>query len=303
MPASGYHFLGWSGDLTGNENPTDIRATRNKTITAHFIPQQFTSDDEVLSIVIPEGTIVLDEEDELLSSLELVVDETPPVPPPEANIVGLPYNLGPPGATFNQLITITLSYDPADIPPRVAEEDLILAYYDEDAGEWVELSSVVDTANNTITALVDHFTTFAIIAPIPPLIPAAFTPSSLSISPLEVSVGETVSTSVLVTNTGEEEGSYIVALKINEVIEETKEITLASGSETVTFTTAKSEAGTYSVDVNGLSGSFMVKEVPLPSAPPPTTLEGVKWAILGPILAVVVFLTIFLPIRLWRRSQ
>ena len=166
MPASGYHFLGWSGDLTGNENPTDIRATLNKTITAHFIPQQFASNDELLTIAIPEGTMVMDEEDELLSSLELVVDETPLMPPPMSGIVGLPYNLGPSGTTFNQLITITLSYDPADIPLRTGEEDLILAYYDEDAGEWVELSSVVDTANSTVTALVDHFTTFAIIAPI-----------------------------------------------------------------------------------------------------------------------------------------
>jgi len=258
-----------------------------------------TSEDEYVTITIEAGTIALDIEGEPMETLTGAVEPSPPEPPEDAYLIGA-YDFGPDGATFDPPITLTWSYDPETLPEDV---DLVIAYYDEVNEEWVWVPCEVDTENNIITASVAHFTTFAIIAPIPPLIPAAFTPSSLSISPLEVSVGETVSTSVLVTNTGEEEGSYIVALKINEVIEETKEITLASGSETVTFTTAKSEAGTYSVDVNGLSGSFMVKEVPLPSAPPPTTLEGVKWAILGPIIAVVVFLTIFLPIRLWRRRQ
>ncbi|GAI86393.1 unnamed protein product, partial [marine sediment metagenome] len=45
----------------------------------------------------------------------------------------------------------------------MAEEDLVLAYYDEAAGEWLELDCVVDTENNIITASVPHFTTFAII--------------------------------------------------------------------------------------------------------------------------------------------
>ena len=310
VPAPGYHFTDWSGDLDGSENPTEIRGNLNKTVTAHFLldAREFASEDGRLNIFIPEGTTALDEEGNPLTSLEIIVDETPPAPPPETNIVGIPYNLEPGGATFDQLTTITWNYDPDEISPGVAEEDLVLAYYDEAAGEWVELPSVVDPVNNTITARVDHLTIFAIIAPVPPPVPAAFTTSSLSISPPEVSISEMVSISILVTNTGEEEGSYTVTLKINEVIEETKEITLAGGSETVSFTTAKDEVGTYSVSVNGLSGSFTVKEVPLPGASPPApaslpaTLAGVKWAILGPILAVVVFLTTFLLIRLRRRT-
>ena len=100
------------------------------------------------------------------------------------------------------------------------------------------------------------------------------------------------------TNTGEQEASYTITLKINEMTEETREITLAGGSETVTFTTNKDEAGTYSVDVNGLHGSFMVKE---PQPPPPVLPTGVKWTIIGLAIAVVVFLAIFLPIRLMGR--
>ncbi len=307
-PAPGYYFVSWSGDLIGNENPTDVRINTNTTIVAYFFPEEFVSKDEMLHIVIPEGTIILNKDGEPLISLELTINETPLPPLPEANIVGLPYDLGPDGATFDQPITITCSYEPYEIPPEVAEEDLVIAYYDEDVGEWLVLPSVVDVVNNTVTTLVvDHLSTFAIMAPVPISVPipapvpapAAFTPSSLSIFPLEADISETVSISVLVTNTGEQEASYTVTLKINEMIEETREITLAGGRETVTFTTVKTKAGTYSVDVNGLHGSFMVKEVPQsqPVAPP----TGVKWTILGPILAVIIFLAIFLPIRLRRR--
>ena len=36
MPASGYEFSDWSGDLTGQDNPATLVPTCNKTITASF---------------------------------------------------------------------------------------------------------------------------------------------------------------------------------------------------------------------------------------------------------------------------
>jgi len=139
------------------------------------------------------------------------------------------------------------------------------------------------------------------------MLPAAFTPSSLSISPLEAEIGESINISVLITNIGEDEGNYTLTLKLNGVAEEEKQITLSgSAEETVTFAVARSEAGTYFVDVNGLTGSFTVKEVEgsVPTSPTPASIppSKVNWAILGPILGVAVFLAIFLPIRLRRRS-
>jgi len=54
-----------------------------------------------------------------------------------------------------------------------------------------------------------------------------------------------------------------VTLKIDSVVEATKDVTLNVGaSEEVTFTTAKDVAGNYTVDVNELSGSFTVEEKP-----------------------------------------
>ncbi len=146
-----------------------------------------TSADGKLTITIPKGTIALDKDGNPLSGLEAAIDPSPPDPPEDANIIGLAYDFGPDGATFDPPITFTWSYDPDDIPEDVAEGDLVIAYYDEDADEWVELEGVVDTVNNTITASVPHFTTFAIIAraaPPPPPPPPPAPPPEVAPAPL-----------------------------------------------------------------------------------------------------------------------
>jgi hypothetical protein len=141
---------------------------------------------------------------------------------------------------------------------------------------------------------------------------AVFTASNLIISPSEVDVGEAVTISVSIINTGDAAGSYTVTLKINGVVEATKEVTLGAGtSQGVTFTTARDVAGTYTVDVDGLSGSFTVKEKPAP--PPPTPLPpaptplppaptppppAVNWPLIGGIIGgVAAGIAVFLVVR------
>ncbi|MBT4513259.1 MAG: hypothetical protein HOC20_13750, partial [Chloroflexi bacterium] len=52
-------------------------------------------------------------------------------------------------------------------PEGVAPEDLILAYYDADAGEWIELTNiVVDPVNHTVSGETSHFPEFAILSPV-----------------------------------------------------------------------------------------------------------------------------------------
>ena len=138
----------------------------------------------MLTITILEGTTALDEDGNPLSQLAITVDETPPSPQDTA-IIGLAYDFQPSGATFNPPMTLTSSYDPTDMPTGVAEEDLVLAYYDEETGAWVTLPCVVDPETNTITAEISHFTSFAVIAYIRP---AAFATSNLSITPAEVNL-------------------------------------------------------------------------------------------------------------------
>ena len=189
-------------------------------------------------------------------------------------------------------MTLSWSYDPAALPEGVAEEDLVIVYYDADAGTWVELDSVVDTANNEITAFVSHFTTFAILAYAPP---AVFTSSALTISPTEVDIGQSVTIGVTVANTGGVSGSYEVTLKIDNVVVDTKYVTLDGGaSQKVTFTATKDAAGTYTVTVDGLSGTFTVKAPIVPVKP------GPNWWLIGGIIAAVIIIGGLL-VLWWRR--
>ncbi|GAJ04256.1 unnamed protein product, partial [marine sediment metagenome] len=82
-----------------------------------------TSADGNLTITIPKDTIALDKDGDRLESLEAAVDKSPPAPPKDAHIIGLAYDFGPDGATFDPPITFTWSYDPDALPEDVAEED------------------------------------------------------------------------------------------------------------------------------------------------------------------------------------
>ncbi|MCG2821435.1 MAG: hypothetical protein L6371_06105, partial [Candidatus Atribacteria bacterium] len=90
---------------------------------------------------------------------------------------------------------------------------------------------------------------------------AEFVASNLVITPDTVLPDEEVTISVDVENIGNIESIYTATLKINDTIEETKDITLVAGeTKTVTFTTiSRVEEGTYNVAVDGLTGTFSVK--------------------------------------------
>jgi hypothetical protein len=299
-PADGYYFAGWGGDLDGNESPVYVRVITDEIITAHFFPEEIVSEDNRLHLVFPVGTAVRDGDGQPLTGLEIAINGASLPSPPQAGIVGLPYELGPQGTTFDQPVTLNFSYDPGEIPAEVAEADLVLGYYDEDSAQWLVLPSEVDVAGHIVSAPVEHLSTFAVIAPLPTPLPASFTISSLSVSPTEAEIGETVNISVLVTNTGELEGRYALTLKLNRVVAEVKQVTMAGGSQEVVFSTARDEAGTYSVTVNGLEGSFTVLEAPiLPIALP----KAVIWVIVGLAMAALVTSTIILPVFRTRRSR
>ncbi|MFC1984484.1 hypothetical protein ACFLU0_00515 [Chloroflexota bacterium] len=127
------------------------------------------SEDGNVAISIDEGVIGLTEEGEPLSEIWIIpIEEEAEIPPPEGgHIIAVSYDAGPDGATFSEPITLTITYNPDDLPEGVSEEDLVIAVWDEDADppQWVELPSVVDTENNTVTVTLNHFTIFAIIAP------------------------------------------------------------------------------------------------------------------------------------------
>jgi hypothetical protein len=275
----------------------------------------FESVDGNVELTIDEGTIGLTETGRRLMRMSIDEMEDPPAPPKESNRIGLTYDLGPSGATFNPAITLEFTYDEGDIPEGVSEGNLVVAMWDEGAGKWVDLPCTVDPETNTITVSVSHFTAFSVIASTKP---AAFTTSYLVILPATADTGETVNIRVKVANIGSLPGSYEVFLMINKGVAATQEVTLDGGtSQTVTFTTYGDTAGTYAVSVDGLSGTFTVKAPPAPPAPPapapapapvPAPVPPVapppavfNWGLIGGIIAAVVVVVLLVYFLWWRR--
>ena len=90
---------------------------------------------------------------------------------------------------------------------------------------------------------------------------AAFTSSGLTIDPSSIDVGGTVKISVEVTNTGAKSGTHTVTLKIEGEVEDEKTVTLnPEETKTVSFEVSASQLGTFSVEIDGLSGSYAVTE-------------------------------------------
>ena len=115
------------------------------------------------------------------------------------------------------------------------------------------------------------------IASAPPPLPASFVVADLTVSPAQVESGETVTIEAEVTNSGGSAGDYTATLKINDAIVDSISLTLDPGEDQiVSFSIAKETAGTYTVQLAGLEGTFIITEptepVP-PEAPatPPTS--------------------------------
>jgi hypothetical protein len=89
-----------------------------------------------------------------------------------------------------------------------------------------------------------------------------FTTRNLTIRPTEAQIGENVAISVVVNNTGSAEGTHRLVLKINGIVETTRNITLAAGdSKNVTFIVTRGTSNAYLVEVDGLTGEFTVEAV------------------------------------------
>jgi len=145
------------------------------------------SPDGSLTVTIPKGTKALDKNGKPLAALTAGVMATPPAPPKDTAIIGLAYDFGPDGATFDPPIVLTWAYDEDALPEGVAEEDLVLAYWDSTAGAWVELPSVVDVVNNIVTGQVAGFCCFGLLGTVTPPVKEVVAPPKVEVvTPPEV---------------------------------------------------------------------------------------------------------------------
>lgn len=106
---------------------------------------------------------------------------------------------------------------------------------------------------------------------------ASFELSSLSIEPGKVKIGEPVIITVECENTGASPGNHTVTLKIDGRVEDEEILALnPDEATTVSFEVSTDQAGTYTVEVNDLTGSFIVEKAQtgIPGFPYESTLFG-----------------------------
>ncbi len=128
-------------------------------------PATLTCADGKLSLAISQGTSLKNANGSLLSSISAEPSTTLPVPPEGQSII-MGYTLGPEGAQFAPALVITLSCNGLALPEGVSEDDLYLAYWD--GSKWSKLEATLDAATKTLTASISHFSTYALLAVLPP---------------------------------------------------------------------------------------------------------------------------------------
>ena len=227
-----------------------------------------TDPDNKHTLEFNRGTRITCDDGRVPRRIEMRLCEESPSPPEGMEMVGPAYDItgyisGSVSCSliFDEPVELTLDYDPDWLPGNALS--LLVSSYEPEHG-WAELEPAYGgvAQGNKVTVLVGHASIFAILAKTVPSLsptPAEFELSEFAINPARMEVGEPVTISVIVQNTGELEGSYTLALKINGEIEQSAEVTLAGGeSRKVSFTVVKNEPGTYAVAINGLKGQFIV---------------------------------------------
>jgi len=218
----------------------------------------------------------------------IVIRELEEIPAlPENTIAIVAFNITPEDAIFDRDIFLTLGLDELQLPENAL--NITMAYYDDVNGLWVPLEYEAGGPNGvaelTLSAPINHFSIFGVLAELaptpPPLLPAHFVPSGLSIvtsvekTTFVTKTGESVTITANVVNDGGQEGTYTVELKLNGETVDTEIVALGAGqSQPVSFTVSGLDYGQYEVEVAGLSDTF-------------TTSRTITWWLILVIIAAI----------------
>jgi len=284
LAAGAYYWRARAVDGVGNIGSW----SENWSFTVSIAPP--TPPSVEIPLITPESPATIEVENAAITELEIsVLNTVENVRITVQELVDRPGEIAiaAPGAIYRYLeiikenitdndissVTITFKVEKSWIEGENIDENTItLKRYNPENGGWISLPTAKVSEDATyvyFSATSPGLSYFAVSGTAMTPAPAAFTVSSLTISPSQVSVGEEVSISVMVKNTGGTVGTCTVTLKINGAVKAIENVTLAGGAtELVVFAVAEDKEGTYSVEVNGLAGTFTVITSPIGLALP-----------------------------------
>lgn len=156
--------------------------------------------------------------------------------------------------------------------------DVELEPYESKTVSRTVTPTAVGTHNVTVIGMTGSF----IVKPtLIPLKPAEFVVSDLTITPEAFELGEghdiyTFKVTVDVTNIGEREGTHTVDLLIDGLDFDWRTVTLGGGESTPITFDVTSGVGSYTVEVDGLTGSFVLKPYLIPLRPAEFAFSNLK---------------------------
>jgi hypothetical protein len=116
------------------------------------------SSDTKTTLTLYKGTVGTDPSGNPVNKIIVTKPASLPADTPEEVIEsGLYYDFGPSGTTFSKDVLITIDFDPEDFGSR---EPTIYTYTSE--GGWVALETTVDWDNGKATAMIRHFSMYAL---------------------------------------------------------------------------------------------------------------------------------------------
>ena len=247
--------------------------------------------------ITPDENVIIEIENTIITRITIVVRESVEnVRITVQQLTDKPAGIaiGTPGVAYRYLNIVAENISDADIDVVLIEfrvekawvsaenidpDTIALRRWDPIAEVWESLPTTMIGEDDTYyyySAESPGLSVFAVSGLTLGPAPAEFELSNLVVDPSEVGPGGTVTVSIAVTNVGELEGTCTVTLKINNVVEATEDVTLAGGTtETVTFQVSRDVEGTYNVEVDGLTGTFVV------TAPPPSPTVPLAIAVTG----------------------
>lgn len=321
-PSGGFGggFGGGGGGAPAGPGTTNLALYTNSE-GLFMLDGEAKSEDSRVNIDIAKGVLAQTKDKTPLKSIKIVTVDSPAVLPSGFRLVGKVYEITPDGATFAPGITLTLTYEAAEIPEGTDINSLTIITYNPTTAKWEILPSTLDKAKSSAATTIGHFSIYAIAgkkAAAPPTtpvyipLPAKFTISEIKISPAPGTISSGENSSMVVTtkvsNTGEKAGDYELILKINNVTEETKTVTVGAGAvKEVSFTVNRSLPGEYEVEINGQKGTFSFKEAPAATTTlgvwvgPPPEKKGTNWGLIG--LAAAGIAAVGVGLVLWRNRR
>ena len=221
------------------------------------------SPDDRSAIHLEKGTRMTDAEGEVVTLIRVTEATELPELPPYASLLGKAYELSPSGASFNIPIKLALGYDVKQLP--IVVDSLMLGRYEPETGwESLDVEADVVAGLGTLTAQVEHFSIFAVLAK---TTGASFKTGNLvvtptvkkywSILPLVTIEARQLTITAEVTNTGGQRGVYRFVLTLDgEAVQEQFVPLEPLETQTLTFTLAGLPNGKHSVQLGSLSQEF-----------------------------------------------